>query len=271
MVFCRNSIIIYCNCCISDSGVLSDAELSKSTTMSSCDSDRQGSWGSRSFSDSLQSCGSRDYNSTASSSRSAAASLHSSPDTDRLPHSDLSLPELTQVPWTEADVLLTLQGGQLKHCCGNISIECLQRLSYLLQRPLIRIAREAQRLSMMFNKCTKHDIQTACKVILSPTLYTQCNNLASQAIMIYAMSSKCTTNSKSSLGDLSLSIGKHHRWLMEALSAGYVHELAAIYLTSVMQTLSEQTLLLALHQDGLGKFSTLSICSPAFVYLETCI
>lgn len=223
--------------------------------MSSYDSDRHGSWGSRSFSDSLQSNGSRDYCSTASSSRSAPGSLHSSPEIERLSHSDLiTLPELTQVPWTEADILLTLQGGQLKYCCGNISIECLQRLSYLLQRPLIRIAREAQRLCVMYNKCTKHDIQTACKVILSPTLYTQCNNLASQAIMIYSMSAKSNTNSKSTLSDLSLSVGKHHRWLMEALPAGYIHELAAVYLTAVMGALTEQTLLLALQQDGLSKF-----------------
>lgn len=222
--------------------------------MSSCESDNRTaslSSATRSFSDSLQSSGSRDY-STGSSSHSVH--LSQSQDFDsRLVSSDITLPELTQVPWTESDLLLTLEKGKLKQCCGNISIECLQRLSYLLQRPLIRIAREAGRLCSLYNKCSKHDIQTACKVVLSPTLYTLSNNFASQAMILHTMSAKNNNRGKSSLSDLSLSVGKHHRWLLEALPAGYVHELSAVYLTAVIETLIEQTVLLALPREHLSK------------------
>lgn len=242
-----------------DSGASSDLEYIKST-MSSCESDRsdsrrQASWSSSnySFSDSMPSSDSRDY-STGGSSRSteSTGNLQKSASFDNTYGGGCCsmLPELTQVPWTEDDVLSVLQKGQLKDCCGNISIECLQRLTYLLQRPLIRIAREAQRFSELYNKCSKHDIMLASKLILSPRLFAESNKLAAQCTLHYSMTAKNVHCSKSSLCSLALSIGKHQRWCVEALTARYTHELAAVYLTATMESLIEQTACLAFLQES---------------------
>lgn len=229
--------------------------------MSSCESEksynrRQASWSSSgySFSDSMHSSiGGRDY-STGGSSRSAGTD-NSSHALDNVtpPCSSATLPELTQVPWTECEVLATLQKGSLRNLCGNVSIESLQRLAYLLQRPLVRIARETQRLSEAFNKCSKHEIRSACKIILSSHMYSEANKLASQSTLLYSMSSKNINSSKNSLCSLTLSVGKHHRWLLEALSVDYVHELAAVYMAAVMETIIEQTVQLIFFQDNTGK------------------
>ena len=61
--------------------------------------------------------------------------------------SDCRLVELQHYPWSNGDVLRLLQQGRLKNQLMRISMECVPRLSHLLQRPLIRIACEAQRFS----------------------------------------------------------------------------------------------------------------------------
>ena len=50
-----------------------------------------------------------------------------------------------------------------------IGADLLSRLSYYLQRALVRISREAQRLSKPIGKCGKQEIGSALKVVLSPT------------------------------------------------------------------------------------------------------
>ena len=234
--------------------------------ISSTESDgprREGSWSSLaySFSDSPTSSG-RDY-STGGSSRSTGYVCGSRfPPTPEEPRPlEAYLPELSQVPWVESDVLIALQASKLKQHCGNFSIEFLQRLTYLLQRPLLRIAKEAMRFGQSFNKCSKRSVQMAAKVVLSCSVYHKCNRLASQATALYSMSAKTTNQSKSQQCSLTLSIGKHHRWLIEAHTAGYVHDLAAVYLTGVMESLIEQTVLLAVSKDQLRKCK-ISILSP---------
>lgn len=72
--------------------------------------------------------------------------------------------ELDRIPWNEKDVVAVLQKGRTRTLVNQIAIDVVPRLTYLLQRPLVRIAREAQRLCQRFNKCTKFDIQYATKV-----------------------------------------------------------------------------------------------------------
>jgi len=244
------------------------------STISSSEPERSASrlstsWntGTYSFSDSMPSSGGHDYSTQESSRSGSSTSSVTSSHLDTLSTSsqDSMLPELTQVPWTESDILSTLQKGEFKELCGNISIECLQRLSYLLQRPLIRIAREALRLSETYNKCSKQEIRSACKIVLSPHLYSETSKLASQNTLLYSMSTQNTKLSKNSLCSLSLSVGKHHRWLLEALPVGYVHELAAIYLSSVMETLIEQTARLAFSTNVKGNSPALKVLSISLV------
>lgn len=53
-------------------------------------------------------------------------------------------------------------------------METIPRLSYLLQRALVRIAREAQRLSRPFHMCSKHEVASALKIVLCPALADSC-------------------------------------------------------------------------------------------------
>lgn len=53
-------------------------------------------------------------------------------------------------------------------------METIPRLSYLLQRALVRIAREAQRLSRPLHMCSKHEVASALKIVLCPALADSC-------------------------------------------------------------------------------------------------
>lgn len=79
---------------------------------------------------------------------------------DRCP----KLVELDRVPWNEKDVVTVLQKGRTSGLVNQIAIDIVPRLTYLLQRPLVRLAKEIQRLCVRFNKCTKHEVQCASKV-----------------------------------------------------------------------------------------------------------
>ena len=241
--------------------------------MSSADSTERGprhdSWSSLnySFSDSPPpSSGRADY-STASSSKSSCrlSQMHSVSIHEGDKSEESALPELTQVPWTEADIIAALRQGQLKPVCENVSVECLHRLSYLLQRPLVRIAREAQRLSGYLNKCSQTEIQAGCKIVLPRQLYQLCNSYGCKAVILYTLSKRITNSSKSSRCGLCLSVGKHFRWLVEARAAGYIHELAAVYLTAVMECLVEQTFSLSLTHEDLGTYKQTFCCFPPAV------
>jgi ankyrin repeat/BTB/POZ domain-containing protein 2 len=52
------------------------------------------------------------------------------------------LVELQQLPWSNHDVLRVIQNGRIKEHLERVSMETVPRLSYLLQRALVRIARE---------------------------------------------------------------------------------------------------------------------------------
>ncbi|XP_013391469.1 ankyrin repeat and BTB/POZ domain-containing protein BTBD11 isoform X2 [Lingula anatina] len=162
------------------------------------------------------------------------------------------LAELEHVPWTDRDVLIVLQQGRTKELSGNISLELLQRLSYLLQRPLVRLANETQRLCQALCKCTKHEIIAAIKILLSKSLGDSCINACYKAGTLYAMSTNNFKQSKSAQCGLHFSIGRFHRWMIDSQIALRVQEMAAVYLAACLENLLEEILLLAVGRDQLG-------------------
>lgn len=68
------------------------------------------------------------------------------------------LVELQQLPWSNHDVLKVLQSGRVRCSMEWVAMETVPRLSYLLQRALVRIGREAQRLSKPLAMCGKHEV-----------------------------------------------------------------------------------------------------------------
>ena len=87
------------------------------------------------------------------------------------------LVELQQLPWTHHDVLRVLQNGRTRDHMDQVTMETIPRLSYLLQRALVRIARETQRLAKPLGLCSKHEVYSAFKIVLCPALADSCTKV----------------------------------------------------------------------------------------------
>ncbi|KAJ6658988.1 hypothetical protein lerEdw1_019625 [Lerista edwardsae] len=172
-------------------------------------------------------------------------------------HCSRLLPDLEEVPWSfdEVEALLrlprkeargpaaaassssaassgTLSGGGGG---GPPSKDALARLSILVSRALVRLAREAQRLSLRFAKCTKYEIQSAMEIVLGWSLAASCTAAALSALSLYNMSGSGDdrfSRGKSTRCGLTFSVGKFYRWMVDSRVAVRIHEHAAIYLTA---------------------------------------
>lgn len=110
-------------------------------------------------------------------SKSFASLLHGS---KPFPLSPLPrLVELQQLPWSNHDVLRVVQQGRVREQLDRVSMEAVPRLSYLLQRALVRVAREAQRLTRPLAMCSKQEVSSALKIVLSPALADSCIKVGS--------------------------------------------------------------------------------------------
>lgn len=79
------------------------------------------------------------------------------------------LVELQKLPWTHTDLCKAICQRTSMQESEVIGADLLSRLSYYLQRALVRISREAQRLAKSVGKCGKQEISSALKIVLSPT------------------------------------------------------------------------------------------------------
>uniref|UniRef100_A0A7M4FNK8 Ankyrin repeat and BTB domain containing 3 n=1 Tax=Crocodylus porosus TaxID=8502 RepID=A0A7M4FNK8_CROPO len=125
------------------------------------------------------------------------------------------LPDLEEVPWSLEEVEAVL-------------------------RALIRLAREAQRLSLRLAKCTKHEVQSAMEVVLGWSLAPRCTAAALGALSLYNMSGSGGdrfSRGKSARCGLAFSVGKFYRWMVDSRVALRIHEHAAIYLAAGMESL----------------------------------
>ncbi|XP_061617971.1 ankyrin repeat and BTB/POZ domain-containing protein 3-A-like isoform X2 [Phyllopteryx taeniolatus] len=158
------------------------------------------------------------------------------------------LPEPEEVPWSLAEVEDALRRrrrqGDEEPPLPPPSPEVLARLSALVSRALVRLAREAQRLSLRYAKCTKLEVHTAVKVVLSWTVSVNCVAAALSALSLYNMSSAADKfgRGKSARCGLVFSVGKFFRWMVDSRVALRVHEHAAIYLTACVESLFREVL-----------------------------
>ncbi|XP_055793855.1 ankyrin repeat and BTB/POZ domain-containing protein 3-A-like isoform X1 [Salvelinus fontinalis] len=160
-------------------------------------------------------------------------------DTDILEFSSQcsKLPELEDVPWSLSEVECALRKKE-ELCVGSPSQEVLAKLSALVSRALVRVAREAQRLSLRYAKCTKHEIQSAIKMVLSWTISVNCITAALGALSLYNMSTRDKLyRGKSARCGLVFSVGHFFKWMVENRVALRVHEHAAIYFTACVESL----------------------------------
>lgn len=160
------------------------------------------------------------------------------------------LVELQHPPWNQHCIMRVFRSGRCREHIERISPETVPRLGYLLQRPLVRIAREVQRLSMGLGLCSKHEITGAFKIILSPLLADSCIKACLRAAAMFGIpGDSAFRQSKSSRAGLQLPVGRFHRWMSDARLGRFVHEYAAVYLCAGMENLLEEILLLTLPPD----------------------
>ncbi|KAM6153493.1 ankyrin repeat- and BTB/POZ domain-containing protein 3 isoform 2-T2 [Erethizon dorsatum] len=159
-------------------------------------------------------------------------------------HCPRLLPDLDEVPWTlqelEALLLRARDPRAGPPAPGGLPRDALARLSVLVSRALVRIAKEAQRLSLRFAKCTKYEIQSAMEIVLSWGLAAHCSAAALAALSLYNMSSAGGDRlgrGKSARCGLTFSVGRVYRWMVDSRVALRIHEHAAIYLTACMESL----------------------------------
>lgn len=150
------------------------------------------------------------------------------------------LPELEEVPWSIAEVEGALRKDAEMPTAG-VPREIVAKLSALLSRALVRVAREAQRLSLRYAKCTKQEVQSAVKIVLSWTISANCVSAALGALSLYNMNTGDRfSRGKSARSGLIFSVGKFFRWMVDSRVALRIHEHAAIYLTACMESLFRQ-------------------------------
>ncbi|XP_036152832.1 ankyrin repeat and BTB/POZ domain-containing protein BTBD11 isoform X4 [Myotis myotis] len=159
-------------------------------------------------------------------------------------HCSRLLPDLDEVPWTlqelEALLLRSRDPRAGPAAPGGLPKDALAKLSMLVSRALVRIAKEAQRLSLRFAKCTKYEIQSAMEIVLSWSLAAHCTAAALAALSLYNMSSAGGDRlgrGKSARCGLTFSVGRVYRWMVDSRVALRIHEHAAIYLTACMESL----------------------------------
>ncbi|XP_040840976.1 ankyrin repeat and BTB/POZ domain-containing protein BTBD11 isoform X3 [Ochotona curzoniae] len=159
-------------------------------------------------------------------------------------HCSRLLPDLDEVPWTlqELETLLLRSRDPRAGPAapGGLPKDALAKLSMLVSRALVRIAKEAQRLSLRFAKCTKYEIQSAMEIVLSWGLAAHCTAAALAALSLYNMSSAGGDRlgrGKSARCGLTFSVGRVYRWMVDSRVALRIHEHAAIYLTACMESL----------------------------------
>ncbi|XP_011871454.1 PREDICTED: ankyrin repeat and BTB/POZ domain-containing protein BTBD11 isoform X3 [Vollenhovia emeryi] len=153
------------------------------------------------------------------------------------------LVELQQLPWTHHDVLRVLQNGRTREHMDQVSMETIPRLSYLLQRALVRIGRETQRLAKPIGLCSKHEVYSAFKIVLCPALADSCTKACLRAAAMFAVSGDQLKQSKASRSGLQLPVGRFLRWMSDVRLGRMIHEYAAIYLTAGIENLLEEILL----------------------------
>ncbi|XP_068761197.1 ankyrin repeat and BTB/POZ domain-containing protein 2-like isoform X2 [Montipora capricornis] len=163
------------------------------------------------------------------------------------------LPPLDELPWTLQDISKVLRLGRTRETFRAITPQAVERVSFLLQRPLLRIVLEARRLSILHSKCSRHEMQTSIRLVLSLSLAKSCLSLASKALSLYNTSSDRFRRSKRTRSGLILPVGKMFRWLVKIKVASRIYDAGVIYLSACLEYVAEELVYRAVTKQGLDQ------------------
>ncbi|XP_053954339.1 ankyrin repeat and BTB/POZ domain-containing protein 2 isoform X2 [Anastrepha ludens] len=167
------------------------------------------------------------------------------------------LVELQHPPWSQHCIMRVIRNGRCKEQAERVSVETIPRLGYLLQRALVRIAREVQRLSASLGLCSKQEVAAAYKIVLCPALADSCIKACLRAAAMFAVTGdSALKQSKSARAGLQLPVGRFHRWMADARLGKFIHEYAAVYLCAGMENLLEELLLQSFPLDPANQLTT---------------
>ncbi|XP_015771165.1 PREDICTED: ankyrin repeat and BTB/POZ domain-containing protein 2-like [Acropora digitifera] len=160
------------------------------------------------------------------------------------------LPSIDDLPWSLKDIAKVLRLGRTREKFRAITPQAVERVSFLLQRPLLRIVREAKRLSFLYSKCSKQEMQTSIRLVLSLSLAKSCLSLASKALSLYQTSNDRFHRSKRARCGLILPVGKMFRWLVNLKVATRIHDAGVIYLSACLEFIAEELVYRAVTKQG---------------------
>ncbi|XP_055341103.1 ankyrin repeat and BTB/POZ domain-containing protein 2-like [Paramacrobiotus metropolitanus] len=166
------------------------------------------------------------------------------------------LPDATRLPWNESDIASLLKSGRLQsyHETGRISGDVVPLLAQFLKFPFLRICVELARLSHCnHGRCSKRDVLFATQRILSFSLFAKCKTACLQAAAFYSCSTEDGKKGKSLRAGLALDVGKVHGFMIERKLGRFVHDLAAVCLTAVVQCVAEELILTCLKDAHPGE------------------
>ncbi|XP_059093566.1 ankyrin repeat and BTB/POZ domain-containing protein 3-like [Tigriopus californicus] len=152
------------------------------------------------------------------------------------------LVELQQLPWSPADIMKVIHDGTSDSHTDQVDPDLVPRLSYYLQRVLVRLAREAQRLAKTVGKCGSAEIGTAVQVVLSPGIAISVTRACLRSSAMFAISSEVNRHSKARRAGLIFNVGKMFQWMCLVKIGRFIHEESAVYLTAAIQCILEEIL-----------------------------
>ena len=159
------------------------------------------------------------------------------------------LPYLEEPPWSLQDVAKVLRLGRARYASA-ISPQAIERVSCLLQRPLLRIVQETKRLSNRYSRCSKQEMQTSIRLVLSVSMARTCLTLGSKALSLYSMTGGKFARSKRSRSGLVFPVGRIFRWLVDMKVGTRVYDSAAIYLAASLEFIAEELVFRAITNLG---------------------
>ncbi|XP_023246146.1 ankyrin repeat and BTB/POZ domain-containing protein 2 [Copidosoma floridanum] len=166
------------------------------------------------------------------------------------------LVELARSPWTQADVVRAVLASRAgPRLSAHPSAEVVSRLSYLLQRCLVRLAREVKRLAQALGFAGRREVWAGLRIVLGPGLADSAGSACLRASAMYGLApfSPAAGQTTAARAGLQLPVGAVMRWMIDARLGRMVHELAAVYLVAALESLLEELVLRSLSHESQQK------------------